>query len=263
MEPKNMNEEFEIDVKELVFILLKRIWIIIMAGVGAALLAFLISEFVVVPMYQSTTKVYILNKQESNAAITYTDLQTGTQLTKDYMTLITSRPVLEQVIAQLELDIKYNDLVSLITVENPTDTRLLNITVEYKDPYMAKQIADAVREASSVHIQDVMDIEEVNKAEDANIPEEPSSPNVLMNTILGGLVGGFIAVGAILLVYMLDDTIKTPDDLEKHLGISVLSSIPLQDGNKKKKRRKDKHSEIGKVNKSVSVDLPATSKAKK
>ncbi len=240
MDQKNFNDEIEIDLKEIVFVLLRKFWIIFMAGIGVALMAFLVSKFVLQPTYSSTTKVYVLNKQESSSTITYADLQSGTQLTKDYMTLVTSRTVIEQVIATLNLDLKYKDLVEMVTVENPADTRLLNITVEYKDPFMAKQIADAIRDASSVHIQQVMDIEQVNKAEDANIPEEPSSPNTLRNTILGGLVGGFISVFVILLIFMLDDTMKTPDDIEKYLEISVLSSIPRQDtaGNKNKKSKK-------------------------
>jgi Capsular polysaccharide biosynthesis protein len=238
MNTNNMNDAFEIDIKSLIDLILRKFWIIFLASISLALGAFLFSKFVITPTYQSTTKVYILNKEQQNSAITFNDLQTGTQLTKDYMTLITGRPVLEQVIAQLNLNLKYEQLAGMITVQNPMDTRLLNITVAYKDPFMAKQIADAVRDISSKHIREVMNIEEVNKAEDANIPEDPSSPNILMNTILGGLVGGIIAVGIILFVNMMDDTLKTPDDIEKYLGISVLSSIPVQNGDAGKKKKK-------------------------
>lgn len=238
MDQNNVNDEVEIDLKEIAYVLLKKFWVIFMAGIGVALIAFLLSKFVLVPTYKSTTTIYIINKENTDtSAMTYSDLQSGSQLTKDYMTLVTSRPVIEQVIATLKLNMKYEDLVKLVTVINPQDTRLLNITVEYKDPFMAKQMADAIRNASSVHIKEVMDIEKVNKAEDANIPDEPASPNTLRNTIIGGTAGGFLAVFIILLIYILDDTMKTPDDIEKYLGISVLSSIPMQDTSNRKKSK--------------------------
>jgi capsular polysaccharide biosynthesis protein len=240
MEQNKFDEnEIEIDLKEIFFILLRKFWIIVVSGIGLAAIAFYISKFVLVPTYESTTKVYILNKQENTSTITYADLQSGSQLTKDYMTLVTSRPVIEQVIATLNMNLTYSQLAGMVKVENPADTRLLNIKVIYTDPYMAKKIADEIREASSVHIKSVMDIDSVNKAEDANIPEGPSSPNVRRNTVFGGLAGSFLSAALIILVFLLDDTMKTPDDIEKHLGISVLSSIPYQENLVKKKRKKD------------------------
>ncbi|HHU73848.1 MAG TPA: protein-tyrosine kinase [Clostridiales bacterium] len=228
-----------IDVRGLFYLLYKRIWIIGMASIGFALMAFLFSRFVMEPTYQSTTRVYVQNKEE-NDVVTYSDLQTGSQLTKDFIQLVKSRPVIEQVILELDLDVKYGTLANMVTVVNPSDTRLLDITVEYKDPYLAKQIADAIREVASVHIMKVMDIGKINKAEDAYIPEFPSSPNILLNTILGGFIGGFLSILIILVLYMLDDTMKTPDDVERYLGLSVLSSIPMHNRVKEKKKKKVK-----------------------
>lgn len=221
--------EIEIDVKELFLVLINKLWVIILVGIIFTLGTFCISKFVIHPMYESSTGIYILNKQDANSSITYSDLQTGSQLTQDYMTLVTSRPVMEQVISQLDLKMKYEELVNLITVDNPTNTRILNITVNYEDPYKAKEIADAVREASAAHITEVMDIDKVNIVEEANVPDAPSSPNIVRNCIIGAILGIIIACFIILLVYFLDDTIKTPDDVEKYLGLSVLSSIPMQD----------------------------------
>lgn len=236
MEQNNIHDEIEIDLKELFFVLLRRIWIIILAGVGAGTLGFLASHFLLTPQYQTTTQVYILNKQAA-ATVTYQDLQSSTQLTKDYMKLVKARPVLESVISTLDLDMKYDDLASKISVSNPSDTRLLDITVEYSDPYMAKAIADSVRDISSKHIQDVMQIEQVNKSEDAYVPESPSSPNKLRNSILATLLGAFLAAIVITILYIMDDTLKTPDDIEKYLEVSVLSSIPIQSTGKNDKRK--------------------------
>lgn len=228
MEHKDFNEEFEIDVKELFSVILGEFRFIFMAAITMMLVAFLFSKYAIEPQFKSTTKIYVMNKQDREASVTYGDLQSGTQLTKDYMALVTSRFVSEQVIASLGLDMEYEKLISLISVKNPTDTRILEITVRYKDPFIAKKIADALREASQEHITQVMDIEKVNLVEEANIPDGPSDPNIKVNTLLGGALGIIIACFILLLKFFMDDTIKTPDDIEKYLGISVLSTIPLE-----------------------------------
>lgn len=228
MEQKDLNEEFEIDLKELFSVLMSEFRFIVMAAVVMMLVAFLFSKYAITPQYESTTKIYVMNKPDSDSAVTYGDLQMGTQLTKDYMTLVTSRSMTEQVIAGLNLDLEYENLVNMISVNNPTDTRILEITVRYKDPFVAKRIADALREASGEHITQVMDIKQVNLVEEANIPIQPSDPNIKVNSLLGGALGVIIASFILLLRFFMDDTIKTPEDIEKYLGISVLSTIPLQ-----------------------------------
>ena len=238
MEPMNNKPEIEIDLKELFFILFKKLWIIIAAGIFLAIIVFFISKFAISPQYESTTKVYILNKQDENSAITSSDLQTGSQLTQDYMTLVKSRPVTQQVINELNLDMSTEALSGLISVSNPANTRILFITVKYEDPNLAKEITDAIREASATHIASVMGIEKVNLVEEGNTPEGPSSPNISLNTAIGFILGILISCFIIILIHMLDDTIKTPDDVEKYLGLSVLSSIPLQDKTRNVKKKK-------------------------
>jgi capsular polysaccharide biosynthesis protein len=262
MEQNTNEEEIEIDLREVFAILLGKIWIILMAGLGMALAAFLVCKFVFAPQYQSTTQIYVMNKEDaSSSAVTFSDLQSGAQLTQDYMTLITSRPVTERVIAELGLDMKPENLAGIISVENPENTRILSITVTYNDPFMARQIADHVRTASSDCITNVMGIDQVNMVEKANLPDQPSSPHVGRDTVIGGGVGIVLSAFIIILVHILDDTIKTPDHVEKYLGMSVLSSIPLQedmkkDGKKKKwgKKKKKPEEEEAKVNYKVGLN---------
>ncbi|MDF2589532.1 MAG: protein-tyrosine kinase [Anaerocolumna sp.] len=254
MDNMNTNEEIEIDLRELWRVVKRKIWLVAASGFLLALAAFLISKFILTPQYESTTKIYVLNKQDNSTAITYSDLQSGTQLTKDYMTLVTSRPVTEQVIKDLGLDMKHKDMAEIIKVSNPQDTRILSITVTYSDPFLAKKIADAVREAAAVHIKAVMNIEQVSIVEDANIPDEASSPNTMRNTLIGGVVGLFLAAGIVILIHILDDSIKTPDDIERYLGLSVLSSIPIQ-GSLKAVKKKAKHKKSYKNKENYSPSL--------
>lgn len=231
------DQEFEIDILELLGVILSKIWIVILAAAIAAASTYFFYAFLVTPMYTSTTKIYVINRQ-SGDSLTYTDLQTGSQLTKDYQQLVTSRPVLEQVRDELGLNIDDNALRGKITVSVPTDTRIVSITVEDADPYMARAIADRVRIAAAKHIAAVMNTEAVNVVEEANLPTTISSPKIMKNTAIGGIAGAAIAVMIIVLVYILDDTIKNPDDIEKYLHMSVLASIPLLDEEIVKKNSK-------------------------
>jgi len=241
MEPKKRNDEIEIDLRELFMVLLDKWLIIVLAGVVTALAAFGISKFVISPVYQSTTSIYAVNKQETNS-VTLSDLQTGTQLTKDYVLQVESRTVLEQVIQEMNLDVTYEGLKGALTVTTPTDTRMLYISVRDKDPYMAMEIANKIREVAAVQISEVMDIDTVNVAEEANLPTAPASPSVKKWTLMGGVLGAFVAVAIVLLMFLINDSIKTPDDIERYLGISTLGSIPineeLADAGKKKKKKK-------------------------
>ena len=238
---ENTNE-IEFDLLEIIHILLGRLWIVLGTGVIAALICFGISGYVLAPVYESTTKIYILNKTE-NTAVTYTDVQMGTQLTKDYAELINSRYVIEKVIGQLSLeDMEYKDLMKKVSVNTPVDTRIVSITVEHTDPALAQKIANCIREVAGEHIQNVMDIEAVNVVEAANMPTEKSGPGVAKWTLIGGLAGAFFACAVILIIFLLDDTIKSSEDVEKYLGLSTLAMIPVisEDNTARKKKLKRK-----------------------
>lgn len=241
MENQKRNDEIEIDLLEVFHILISRIWLILSAGVFLALVCFAISKFILTPTYKSTTKIYILNKSESQT-VTYSDVQMGTQLTKDYAELISSRYVLEEVIQILSLEEDYDELRSMVSVNSPADTRIVSITVENVDPVQAMNIANCIREAASSHIQNVMDIEAVNVVETANMPMEKASPSVAMWTLAGGAIGVLLLCVVILIQYLLDDTIKSSEDVEKYLGLSTLALIPVmeEENNKKKKKKRRK-----------------------
>ncbi len=243
MEKQRENDEIEIDLLELFTVLLGRIWLILSAGLFAALLCFLISKFILTPYYDSTTKIYILNKTDSTS-VTYSDVQMGTQLTKDYAELINSRYVLEEVIRKLSLpDVEYKDLLDKVNVETPTDTRIVSITVEDADPVQAMNIANCIREVAGEHIQNVMDIEAVNVVETANMPTEKAGPSVIKWALIGGMLGVLLVCAVILVQYLMDDTIKSSEDVEKYLGLSTLALIPVaeeENGSRKKRKKKKK-----------------------
>ena len=237
---KENSNEIEFDLLEIIHILLGRFWIILVTGFFAALICFAISAYVLAPVYESTTKIYILNKTD-NASVTYTDVQMGTQLTKDYAELINSRYVIEKVIDQLSLeDMEYKDLMNRVSVHTPVDTRIVSITVEHTDPELAMRIANCIREVAGEHIQNVMDIEAVNVVETANMPLEKSGPSIVKWTLIGSVAGAFLACAVILIIFFLDDTIKSSEDVEKYLGLSTLALIPVISEDNSAKKRKNK-----------------------
>ena len=239
METNQQNQdEIEIDLLELLRVLCSKIGYVILAALALGLLMVLVSKVLMKPQYESTTKMYVLSKQDSNSStVTSGDLQASSLLTKDYAELIQSRQVAETVIAQLNLELTYEEFLKKITVTTQNDTRILSITVKDEDPYVASQIADAIRVAAADHIQNVMNTEAVNVVDEANIPDEPVSPNVMKNGMIGAVAGAFIAIVIIIVVYLTNDTIQTSEDVERYLGVSTLGTIPIREGQKKSKKK--------------------------
>ena len=156
MEKRYREDDMEIDLLELLFEFKKRAWVIILAAVLGCLGAGAYSRLILTPVYTSTAMVYVLSKETTLTSLA--DLQIGSQLTKDYSVMITSRPVLEQVIENQGLNMTYGQLKARIRISNPADTRILNMTVSDTDPVRAKAIADEVANASSDYIGDIMEM---------------------------------------------------------------------------------------------------------
>ncbi|MCM1187233.1 MAG: Wzz/FepE/Etk N-terminal domain-containing protein [Lachnoclostridium sp.] len=244
MDGKVRDDEIEIDLQEIVGLLMHWAWLIIACGAAAGIIGLIISKFILVPQYRSTTSVYILSKSSSNDSVTLSDTQLATTLTKDYERLITSRSVAKQVLQDLELedDYTYEELVDRITVSNVKDTRIINITVQDENPEMAQLIANAVREVSAERIQEVMSIEAVNMVDEAELPTKPSEPSVRSWTFGAAALGMILAALFVLARFMLDDTIRSSEDIEKYLGLSTLALIPDANAESEQGKRSRKRS---------------------
>lgn len=234
--------EVELDIREVIFALLQKWYLIVLAGFLTAALFFCVSKFLIPEKFESETSIYILNQDEEG--INYTDFQLGTILTKDYEVLVKSRTVLEEVAKKLKLDLSYEDLESMVSVTVPESTRIVEITVRTTDPELSQKIADTVREMASKNISEVMNVDAVNVVEKANLPTKKCSPSVGRNTILGGFLGVFVACTIILLFVLFNDTIRTQDDVEKYLNVSTLGVIPMNEEiaahDKKSKREENR-----------------------
>lgn len=226
IEPSRMEEE--IDLLELLAALKKRIVLILAAALigGAAAGAF--SYFALTPQYQSTAMMYTISKETTLTSLV--DLQVDSQLTKDYTVIVTSRPVLEDVVKTLDLDMTYKDLRKKITIENPVDTRILSISAKDPDPDMAKLIADAVANKASEYIGNIMEVIPPKLIESGEVPTEKISPNNGKNALMGAAAAALLVCAVIIVGVLLNDTIMTEEDVAKYLGISVLASVPAREG---------------------------------
>lgn len=227
------NNVVEIDLLELIRVLLSKLWLVILVtalGLGIAAAA---TVLFMKPIYKSTSTMYVLTKSTSITSLA--DIQMGTQLTQDYMVVISSRPVLDKVIENLGLDTTYNELKKDIQVVNPANTRFLEITVTNHDAFLAKKIVDEVADVSAAKMAEVMETQAPNIMDYGTVPMSPSGPSLIKNSFVGALVGFVFICGLITLFYLLNDTIKTADDIEKYLGINTLGLIPLEEGTSKRR----------------------------
>lgn len=222
------NDEIEIDLLELFRALRKRMWLILAVTIVCGSLAGVFSKVVLTPQYTSTAMVYILSKETTLTSLA--DLQIGSQLTKDYAVIVSSRPVLEDVVEKLNLDMTYDELEKKITIDNPKDTRILSISAEDPDPQMAKAIADEVANTSSEYIGDIMEMIPPKLIESGEVPYKKTSPSNAKNAVLGAMIGFVAVCGVIVLEVLMNDTIRTEDDVEKYLGLTVLAMVPEREG---------------------------------
>ena len=239
----NQDDEIEIDLKELFYVIKRKLWIILLTGIVGAVGFGLFTAMVMKPVYTSSTMLYIVNKTTTLTSLT--DLQLGTQLTKDYKVLVTSRPVTGQVITNLDLNLSHEQLVKKIKVDNPTDTRILTISVEDTDPYMAKAFAEEFASVACARMAEVGDSAPPNSVEEAYLPTQKTKPSITKNTMIGGLAGVFLAGAIILVLFVMNDAIKTPEDVEKYLGLNTLATIPVFEGETGAKKKKSKRKKSG------------------
>lgn len=223
-----------ITIKDLFDILAKKWYIAVALCLVCVLTAMIITVAFLTPMYTSTAKLYIKNKQST--VINANEISVSSYLTKDYEEIVVDRSILEEVIKSLSLNISYGSLKSVIETYNPDNTRFIEIKVHYPNPETAKKIVDCICKVTQSKIIDVMDIDRVIIFSEGNVPSSPSSPNLILNMIKGFIIGVALTILFIFIAYFKDDKINTREDVEKYLGITVLGAVPYNDRCPSRKR---------------------------
>lgn len=221
----NDNASIEIDVLYLLRKLWSKKFFIVFVGLLVGTITLLGSVFFIKPKYTSTTRIYVVSRS-SDSSLTNQDLQAGSYLVNDYKEVITSNEVLSSVISQENLSLSTSELSNMISVNIPTDTRVISISVEDTDAQEASDIANTIREVAAEKIKAVTKVDDVTTLESATKPSHPSSPNVKKNAAIGALAGVFLAVVGILVAEVLDDRVRRPEDIEETLGMTLLGVVP-------------------------------------
>lgn len=218
-------KETEIDLIDLAWALLDKIHYIVLCFLIGAVIMNAYSYFLVRPTYKSTAKMYVVSASK-NSVVDLDALNIGTSLTADYEQLMLSYPVLEQVINKLNLDMDSDTLAKMITLENPTDTRILNINVVSTDPKSARDIANTLMDVSVDYLPKTMSTNAPNVAQKAKLADHKDGPSYTKYTVIGALAGAFLYCMYLVVKYLMDDTIHTADDMEKYFDIVPLAVIP-------------------------------------
>ena len=221
------NQAVEIDVFAMLKTLWKRKFSIVLVALVFAIAAFGYSAFLAKKEYQSTSRIYVVSRQnQENNALTNSDLQAGSYLVKDYREIILSQNVLTQAIEELKLDMTPAELSKKISVSVPTDTRILSITAKDGDPKEAARIANGLRNVAAEKIISVTKVSDVTTLDEAEVPQSPSSPNIRRNVLLGFIAGAGLMVVLLVVVEVLDDRVKRPEDIEELMGFTLLGIVP-------------------------------------
>ncbi|MFS9079240.1 capsular polysaccharide biosynthesis protein CpsC [Streptococcus mitis] len=220
----------EIDVFHLLKIFWKRKILIALVAIVVGALAFAYSAFIVKPEFTSTTRIYVVNRNQGDKpGLTNQDLQAGSYLVKDYREIILSQDVLEKVTSNLKLDLSPKALASKVKVTVPVDTRIVSISVNDRVPEEASRIANSLREVAAEKIISITRVSDVTTLEEARPATAPSSPNIRKNTIIGLLGGTVFTVIAVLIVELVDTRVKRPEDIEDVMQIALLGVVPNLD----------------------------------
>lgn len=225
-----------IDLLELLHVLLKKAWLIVLCGVIGGVLAGGYTKLFITPQYQASSMIYVLGKTTSVAE--GINLQLSKQLTVDFTILAKSRPVITEVIDSLNLDMDYENLVQIVNVENPDNSSILKISVTSPDPEFAKDVSNKLAEETAEQIAEVMVTDKPSTVEKAVKPVYPISPNLMRNVAKGAILGMVLIVVLLCFMFIMDDTIKSEDDMRKYLGINVLAVIPDREQYKGTRREK-------------------------
>ncbi len=235
---QNENDILEIDVWKLFLACLKKWWIIAIATVGCGVVVLLYSLFFIIPTYASTIKLYVNNSNNNpnSVSITASDMNASAQLVDVYEVILNTKDTLDVVLDRTGLASKYEtkDLSRMLQTKAVNGTQVFQVTVTNSSPEEAQLIASTIGIVLPEKIAEVIDKSDARIVENAVIPTEKVAPSNTKNAFIGLLVGFFVSVAVIIVVELLDSTIKSEDDLNDITDLPILSRIPDFFNNKKK-----------------------------
>ncbi|MFA7461931.1 MAG: Wzz/FepE/Etk N-terminal domain-containing protein, partial [Anaerovoracaceae bacterium] len=215
---------------ELIDIILSHIKLILLITVLSGVLAFSVSQFGLTPYYESSVKLFVNNSRIGQADTTsISDLNASERLVNTYMEIVKSNTVLQKVSDSSGTGHSVAQLKQMVSTQSVKNTEIFYVTVTSDDPAGAQKLANQIAKDAPAEIMDFVEATSVKVIDYATLPTEPSTPNVKLNTAIGFLLGLILSVLLVLLLDMLDVTIRSEEDLTKLVDIPVLGVIPTID----------------------------------
>ena len=222
--------EETIDLREYFAIIKKRFWIIALLAIISALISGVISFFMLNPVYEAkSTLIVNADKQAETQIVTGDQITVTQKLAVTYGEIIKSRIVLDDVIKNLKLENTYESLSGQITVSPVKDTQIISISVQDTNRERARDIANEIPKVFTKEAKRITKANDIQVIDKAILPKDAVKPNKMMNIAIAAVLGMMIGLFIVFLIEYLDNKIKTPQDIEKHLGLSVIGVIPNED----------------------------------
>lgn len=219
--------EKTIDLKDLFLIIRKKLWIILLITLLSTIISGVVSIWVLEPVYQANTTLYVGKNIDVEGVLGYQDVLMSGQLVKDYRELAKSRLITNIVINELKLQSTSTDEIArMIGVNLKSDTRMIEITAQHTDPEFARNVANMVADVFKRKAVELIEVDNVQIIDRAEVPMNPIKPNKKTNIAIGFMLGLMISVGLVFILEYFDNTLETPDDIEKYLGLAVIGTIP-------------------------------------
>lgn len=229
-------DENEIDMVELVYCVLAKWKLIVCCALAFMVVAGVFTVAFMTPMYKATSTIYVLGRSDS--VVNFSDLQIGNALTKDYIKVFDLWEVHDGVIRALNLPYSYGEMQGMLSVKNDADTRMLDITITAASAEEAAAIANKYAEVVSKFIQDTMATDKPSTMSEALVPDRPASPSLIKNVLIGCILGCLVAGAYVVVRFLMDDKLKTAEDIRKYIGLTTLAVVPLENADTIKQNAK-------------------------
>lgn len=220
----------ELDLKELFNIFWnKKLQIILIIAIFM-LVGIIYTLGFTTPKYTSTAKLILAGSGSSETSqITQTDINMNSKLISTYSEIVKMNPVIREVKENLGANLDEKVLKNSIKVTSLKDTEVIQITVTYANPTDAAKIANEVANVFMEKIPEIYNINNVQVVEEAEPDNTPSNINHLKDFVIFTFIGIVVSAGYVLVLNMLDTTVKTADDVEREFKLPVLASVPIFD----------------------------------
>lgn len=228
--PDQQEDVQEIDLVELMWVVLRKWWLILLLMVIGAGISYYVTETYVIPIYEAESTLFIGKESDVLANVSLSDFNLDNKLVVDYRELVQTLLVTEAVINDLALATTPEEIIKNLSIGVISESRFMHVS--YKDPIpeRAAIITNSLSEILAEKATDIVGVDNVQIVDYARNPSRPISPSLPRNMAIAAVLGAMVALGLIFIQMMMDDSVKTDEDVEKLIGATVIGTIPLFKG---------------------------------